>query len=974
MRNRRYVLVLFALVLMTSSVLFAAPLNAPFVDEPLGARYSLGVTLWHLGHNAEMIANFHAFLKKEKLTPEQLLPATALKPPANMTRILLEPELLGEEKLNGWKVDVNRIVSGAGDTGPTVAIPLHVPHAGLYRLWVQYYANPNSRGVTFLKLYRTGQEEQGLICQPDEFYDQPSATPGPAWKDLLVDLPAGDVTIKIGHVTRWWQGGGGYDLRQVDCFYMTDELWATPPDAVDRKAMRLASKPEGIQWTVNAPLAKTDLPTWQWWQIRPLSWEDAAANPRLFDLSRNYWKGIVEELSAKEYDEKKLPDYREMERQVIYVDNWNMVTNPVRARRQITTLTKDISRVPLGAHYVWHDIGSHIQGLDPQGKYDPNGPYAKYGAWYGGPGHLGAGYGTGTGTVATAVPVTVPGKYTVWVLSSSNNLYYTAPWFGKVSVDGKEQFIYYHKGKITSIWMRMGEVTVQKPGDVKVEFILDGAEAGGTYRNIYTLFLVDDPKIVPQGTIRPPWTMPMYRERAAKAGAKSVDKLLVWLSDDPYRPLSQEVWAESYSPGDSWPYTPQTGTQRVKEILQARDCCRAVQVGLRNLTDAPLALKVEPGPLTGKAGAFPNAVSWRVEAFVPYGTDRQQWIPFFLMRRPNITVPPLNVAGVWLTVNSKGVPAGDYQSAVRISGQGMPPYTVLLKVRVSAIRPEPKQPILLDGWTQPWEGEAYMRDFVEHGFNVWPGEMSKADMQKWGIRQVRLSRWAADGTKEWVENLKKLGLDYSDYFVGIMDEPCGTTEAALKPYLDVAKAIKAVDPKIRVSFNPAEAAQLATFQVLAPYCDTWCPYVLHVFSPYYGNPEKKKIYTPKPWMWYTTPDLWDKTARDPGIRTVPSQPGDCVGVSFFALNYPFRDQWDTAYEYLADASTMGALFSRHGPVPVIVYEQMREVSATANLAMMVRERLGVKTFDEVTDPAMQKLIKEGSQEELIRWLEEHPVK
>lgn len=27
----------------------------PVVDEPLGARYSLGLTQWHLGHNAEMI-------------------------------------------------------------------------------------------------------------------------------------------------------------------------------------------------------------------------------------------------------------------------------------------------------------------------------------------------------------------------------------------------------------------------------------------------------------------------------------------------------------------------------------------------------------------------------------------------------------------------------------------------------------------------------------------------------------------------------------------------------------------------------------------------------------------------------------------------------------------------------------------------------------------------------------------------------
>ena len=116
-----------------------------------------------------------------------------------------------------------------------------------------------------------------------------------------------------------------------------------------------------------------------------------------------------------------------------------------------------------------------------------------------------------------------------------------------------------------------------------------------------------------------------------------------------------------------------------------------------------------------------------------------------------------------------------------------------------------------------------------------------------------------------------------------------------------------------------------------------------------------------------------KTAREPGIRSVPSQPGNCVGVAFFALNYPWRDQWDTGYEHINDASTMGAVLSRHGPVATIVWEQIREARQTADLAMLVRERLGVKTFDEVTDPESQRLIREGSSEELIQWLERYPV-
>jgi len=68
---------------------------------------------------------------------------------------------------------------------------------------------------------------------------------------------------------------------------------------------------------------------------------------------------------------------------------------------------------------------------------------------------------------------------------------------------------------------------------------------------------------------------------------------------------------------------------------------------------------------------------------------------------------------------------------------------------------------------------------------------------------------------------------------------------------------------------------------------------------------------------------------------------------------------------------MGHVMSRHGPVPIIIWEEIREASQTANLAMMVRETLGVDTFDQVTDPDMQKLIKEGTDEQLIKWLQAH---
>ncbi|MCM8773056.1 MAG: hypothetical protein NC922_08420 [Candidatus Omnitrophica bacterium] len=939
------------------------------VDEPLGARYSLGMTLWHMGHNPEMILKFHQYLKDLKYTPEDLIPSSQLKKPESIIRILVEPELLGLENLGGWKIVGDRFIESHWyDAGPTCSIPLKIPKAGIYRFFLSYYAWVGHRGVTFIKFYKKDKEYLGPIFQMDEFYDKPPEKEGIMWKDMLVDLPEGDLVIKLGHVTPWWHSKGGYAKRRVDCFYLTEEIWKGPPTEEDLRNIKEISKPEGIQWTINVPLNNDEYEIWKWWQIRPISWEDREKYPKLFELSKRFWEREIDELSKKEYDEKNPPDYREPERQVVFNEIWNMVANPVRARRQIKILEKDITKEPIGYNYIWHDVGGNIEGLREDGNYEKGSKYEKYGNWYGGPGCLKASYGNCRGTVSTEVEIRNPGTYYCWILSDRVNLSYSAPYFCKAYVDEKEQFIYHHQGKIPSIWIKMGEIKVEKPGKVRFDFILDGAGSGETYRRIYTLFLIDDPNYIPHGTVRPPWTIEMYMEKARKLGAKPGDKLLLWLQENPYRRLSQEVWADKISPGDSWPYEELKGRTRKKELLMAQDTYRAVSVGIRNLTEDPIILNVKIEPLKSGNKTYPGTIEWRVQAFVPYGVDRQAWTPFFLLRRPYIIVPPLNVAGIWITVNTKGLPPGDYSGKILIFGKNVESYDIILNVKVANLKINPERPVLIYGWSNPHEGEAYIKDFVEHGMNVWSGEMKKEEMKKWGIRLLAIRAPKPENAKEFVERIKNLGLDYEDYFVMPLDEPCGKTETELIRYIEPAKAIKQIDPKIRIAYNPGEAATLETFKILAPYCDFWIPYSLHVFSPYYDNPKKKEIYLKKPWMWYTTPCLWDKTAREPGIRLVPSQPGNCVGVAFFALNYPWRDQWDTAYEHIPDASTMGHVISRHGPIPTIIWEEIREAAQTANLAMMIREKLGAKTFDDVKDPEIQKLIKEGTDEQLIRYL------
>ncbi len=124
-----------------------------------------------------------------------------------MNRILLEPELLTPKQLGGaagWTPEGDYLTSGLGDGGPTASMPLRIDKAGTYRLWVRYYGYTTGTGVTFLKIARNGSDDAGPLVD-DEIYDRAVAKEGPTWKDILVDLEAGDYTLQIGHVARLWQ-------------------------------------------------------------------------------------------------------------------------------------------------------------------------------------------------------------------------------------------------------------------------------------------------------------------------------------------------------------------------------------------------------------------------------------------------------------------------------------------------------------------------------------------------------------------------------------------------------------------------------------------------------------------------------------------------------------------------------------------------------------------------------------------------
>ncbi len=958
LNTSRLVLALCACLIPLPSL--AADLSP--VDEPLGARYSLGMTLWHMGHDVEMIGKFHEFLTDREL----LADLTARQPgaPETAEAVLVEPELLPQEQRGGWGVSGEYLTSGATDAGPTVSFPLRIPRDGLYRLWVQYRGWTTGTGVTRLRLYPAGALQEAPLVD-DEVYDYACEQDGPAWHDTLVDLAAGEYIVKLGHVTRWWHAGKGprgYQPRQIDCLYFTPRLWAEPPDAGLRQTLRDTGGQDGIQWSVEEPLSAQEAALWRRWQVRPISWEQRESAPELFTLSREFWQEQVEALAAEGYDEAEPPDYRDPRRQVIFDDRWNMVANPVRIARQVATLQTDLRSEPTEHVYYWVNAGEFSEvtgGWERQGT------------------NLAATYSDFSGEASHRIEVEKAGTYRLWV--RFRNINYHAPWrltatapSGESIQFDRDQQSYPQDGGNRATWQTVGELRLEAGQAADIRIVPLAFRQPGTYRGIYSVLLTTDRSYEPRGSVKPPITREQYLSRARAAGAAEGDGYLLWTPPNRLTPLSQESWPddlEQRASGD------EVGEHR---LALPRESTLGLPLYLRSLREEPVALEVECGSLAGEAGTFPGRVSWRVMAFCPYGPERQQWSPFMLLRRPDLTLPPWNVAGLWVTVDSHGVPPGQYTGSITLRAQGLPEYRANLTVRVSPIAVAAHSPVLVGGWTAPPEGEAYLRDYREHGMNIWYSALTKQEMERRGIKLLALPTWSAtvEGIREQISQLKAGGLDYEDFIFTIRDEPSGDTEEKLKEYLDVARAVGEADPQARVSFNPGEAASLKTFELLDPFCDFWLPYTIHRSYPPAQAAAKRAIFTVKPWMWYTTPCLWDKSPALPGqlydqIRSVPAQPGRCVGTAFFAFYYPFRDPWDTAYEHIADVAVT-VLPSRHGPIATRVWEAIGEAAVHANLAVMIREKAGAATTDELEDPELKRLVSEGTVEELLGWLEAGP--
>ncbi len=91
-----------------------------------------------------------------------------------------------------------------------------IKDAGHYYLWVRYSSHPKWRGP-FHVTAMTGDRVLGDALFDTEFAGQ-RTKPDPVWKSLEVDLPEGEVTLKLSKHENLNSGGAS---RQIDCLLLT---------------------------------------------------------------------------------------------------------------------------------------------------------------------------------------------------------------------------------------------------------------------------------------------------------------------------------------------------------------------------------------------------------------------------------------------------------------------------------------------------------------------------------------------------------------------------------------------------------------------------------------------------------------------------------------------------------------------------------------------------------------------------------
>jgi outer membrane protein assembly factor BamB len=232
-------------------------------------------------------------------------------------------------------------------------------------------------------------------------------------------------------------------------------------------------------------------------------------------------------------------------------------------------------------------------------------------------------------------------------------------------------------------------------------------------------------------------------------------------------------------------------------------------------------------------------------------------------------VPAWSGRQLWLNVNSRSLPAGDWKGSVRLRSLDVAPVeaSANLSVTISPACLPMKQALHNCGWgyvhssmLKDYPAEA-LADQVAHGTDVFVGLFyPKAQFDAEGNLvgeidyrehdayvkqhaphgiilfcgyQGALQGPAAQGSeayrkahvqwlRAWVKHLAELGVGYDGYALYPVDEP-GLSKGLVEAYLGMARLAREADPQIQMYTDPVSGITEDELRQMLPHVDIWCP-------------------------------------------------------------------------------------------------------------------------------------------------------
>jgi hypothetical protein len=298
----------------------------------------------------------------------------------------------------------------------------------------------------------------------------------------------------------------------------------------------------------------------------------------------------------------------------------------------------------------------------------------------------------------------------------------------------------------------------------------------------------------------------------------------------------------------------------------------SVALNVFNLDSPLLSVRVEIDPLVDAAGAKRPArgtITLRETTSVPTQTQDLAADALPQLNQANVLLlPGWEARQLWLQVNTQDLPAGTWQTHVRL--RTLEPasreFSAALTIRVSPVQLPEEQPLRQCNWgyvhssrlkDQP---EAALRDMVEHGTNVFVtsfvphakysdqgdlvGAIDYATHDQFvrrhaphgiilfqhtgfltgpgGQESDAYARAHSTLMQDWVRHLREMGVGYDGFALYPVDEP-GLRDGLVERYLLYAKLARRADPKIQMYTDPVSRITMEELREMLPYVDIWCP-------------------------------------------------------------------------------------------------------------------------------------------------------